>query len=50
MWEAFVTLVIGLPAALWQVMSKKDKRKHMDDLLLTIVIVIIIYLIIRIFS
>ncbi|MBP6866144.1 MAG: hypothetical protein KBC12_01215 [Candidatus Pacebacteria bacterium] len=49
MWEAFVVMIFGLPAFLWQVITKEEKRTLFDDLVLAIMIAIVIYILANIF-
>ncbi|HEY4477950.1 MAG TPA: hypothetical protein VJB09_01600 [Candidatus Paceibacterota bacterium] len=48
MWETFVVMIFGLPAFLWQVITKEEKRTLFDDLVLAIMIAIVIYILARI--
>ncbi len=49
MWEAFIVMIFGLPAFLWQVITKEEKRTLFDDLVLAIMIAIVIYILANIF-
>jgi hypothetical protein len=48
MWEAFIVMLFGLPAFLWQVITKKEKKTLVDDLVLAIMIAIVIYILFHI--